>query len=81
MDERIRIPRTDTGRKFFVEPMPAWGRDASGKLFLRCACGKCMGLEHEIAPNGDVNPSLWHDEQDCGWHVWGTLEDWDGGAA
>lgn len=79
--DRIVIPRTDA-RKSFVDPKPAWGRDASGELFIRCGgCGLCMGLGHEIAANGDVSPSLFHDSQECGWHVFGTLQDWDGGAS
>lgn len=76
--DRISIPRTEH-RKRFIDPKPAWGRDATGELFIRCACGIVMGLDHEIAENGDVNPSLFHDSPECGWHVMGTLQNWDGG--
>lgn len=66
------------GFKFHVEPMPAWGRSTQGKLYIRCKCGVPMGLEdHTIEDNGTVNPSLHHDDPECGWHVWGTLVDWD----
>ena len=74
---RVSIPKTDV-RKRNVEPSPAWGRDQSGSLFIRCACGLCMGLdEHTISDNGEVTPSLFHDDPACGWHVWGTLEGWE----
>lgn len=72
----IEIPKTNF-RKSFEEPMPAWGKDKQGKLFIRCECGKCMGLDnHTVSDDGTVNPSLHHDEPDCGWHVWGKLLDW-----
>lgn len=78
MSDRVLIPKTDV-RKRFVDPKPAWGRDAGGHLFIRCACGICMGLDHEIDAEGNVSPSLWHDDPNCGWHVHGRLLDWDGG--
>lgn len=85
--DRIEIPRT-TGRKSYHRhgrvpgpqddaTSPAWGIDESGEVFIRCACGMCMGLDHHtIDSNGDVNPSLWHDGDDCGWHVWGRFLGW-----
>jgi hypothetical protein len=76
MSGLVIIPRTDL-RKSFVPPMPAWGRDTSGALFIRCACGICMGIDdHTVDAAGNVTPSLWHDEPGCGWHVWGQLEGW-----
>ena len=76
--ERVSIPKTDL-RKRNVEPSPAWGRDKSGSLFVRCACGIPMGLdEHTVDGEGNVNPSLFHDEPQCGWHVFGKFEDWNG---
>lgn len=64
-----------------MTPAPAWGRDARGFLFIRCACGLCLSLDegHVIAANGEVSPSLHHDDvkpdgDHCGWHVYGTLE-------
>jgi hypothetical protein len=73
---RILIPKSEP-RRSHVQPSPAWGREASGELYIRCACGLCMGLDrHTIEPNGEINPSLLHPE--CGWHVYGTLADWTG---
>lgn len=71
---RVMIPKTDV-RKDHVAPSPAWGRDESGELFIRCACGVCMGIDHEVDVTGWVHPSLHHDTADggCGWHEWGIL--------
>jgi hypothetical protein len=74
---RVVIPKTDL-RRSFADPSPAWGREKSGELFIRCQCGLCMGLDlHTVEPNGDVSPSLHHDDPKCGWHVYATLADWD----
>ncbi len=74
--DRIRIPKTDDHMKDNVEPSPAWGWDARGHIFIRCICGECCLIDHEILPNGDVNPSLWHDDPKCGWHIMATLDGW-----
>jgi hypothetical protein len=74
--ERVLIPKT-LGRKSFIDPSPAWGHDAAGMLFIRCKCGRCMNMdEHTVDGEGNVNPSLFHDEPCCGWHVWGKLDEW-----
>src|SRR5882762_8866810 len=77
MSGRIIVPFTEH-RKSFEHPAPAWGRDkGSGEIFIRCGgCGKCIDLDHQVAANGDVTPSVWHDSPDCGWHVHITLEGW-----
>ena len=81
MGDRVKIPKTDIelgGKKY---PSPAWWLDEDGFLLMRCNCGDMAGLgNHTVEPNGDVNPSIWHDEKEggCGWHVWGCLEDWKG---
>jgi hypothetical protein len=72
----VSIPH-DTTCKRNVDPKPAWVRDSKGRLFIRCECGLLMGLtHHSIAADGTVSPSLYHAEPQCGWHVWGRLEDW-----
>lgn len=35
---------------------------------------------HVVEANGNVFPSLHHDDAGCGWHEWGRLLDWDGGS-
>lgn len=84
MSDVVQIPRVPV-RRSFVDPKPAWGRDSGGTLFLRCACGLCMGLDdHTVAADGTVSPSLHHPDDahgGCGWHVFGRLLDWDGGSA
>lgn len=77
MTGRILIPRSEPIIKR-CDPAPAWGRDERGRLYVRCVCKLPMKLQHEVPDNGDVSPSLWHDSPECGWHVWATLQDWDG---
>jgi len=73
----VLIPRDPANaRKRNIEPMPAWGKDASGAVWVRCKCGLPMDLDHEIALDGQVTPSLWHDDPRCGWHVRAKLEGW-----
>jgi hypothetical protein len=90
--DRIQIPRTSARKSYHTSTTrkpnvdadsvcPAWGIDSGGTVFIRCACGMCMDLQHTIEPNGDVNPSIFHDRDGCGWHVMGTLVGWDGGKA
>lgn len=75
--DRVKIPHTDIQLGGLnVQPSPAWWLDEDGYIWMRCACGDLAGLgNHTIEPNGDVNPSIFHD-WGCGWHVWGTLEGW-----
>lgn len=78
----IEVPKTDF-RKSHVEPIPAWGIDSGGEVFIRCGgCGMCMGLDHEISAEGIVTPSVFHDEPPkCNWHVSDVkLMGWDLGA-
>lgn len=68
------------------QPKPRWWPDANGDPLIRCGeCGGMSGLQHEIAADGTVSPSIWHDvkykgKQFCNWHVFGKLEGWTGGA-
>lgn len=76
VDGVVLIPRDpNNARKRNVEPMPAWGRNEHG-VWIRCRCGLPMSIDHEIAADGAVTPSLWHDVPECGWHIHGKLEDW-----
>ena len=89
-----RLPRTTLGAygSFEESCHPAWdlNRDpALVKLYgnghaavpvLRCNCGKIIRLlDHHIAADGSLTPSVWHDVPGCGWHVWARLEGWDQG--
>lgn len=58
------------------EPKPAWGRFAGGEAWVRCQCGQVLYLDHDVAADGTVSPSLWHDEPGCGYHVMATLQGW-----
>jgi hypothetical protein len=73
----INIPKTNY-RKSFVDPIPAWGKDKDNNIFIRCNCGKCINLSpvHTIDNDGNVSPSIFHNETNCGWHIYGKLMDW-----
>lgn len=73
----IEIERDPHGlRRSMAPPMPAWGADERGAVWVRCVCGEVMDLDHEVAADGSVSPSLWHDDPGCGWHVSARLLDW-----
>jgi hypothetical protein len=73
------LPKTDK-RKPYADPKPAWGIEPNGIVFIRCACGVCASISdtHEIDTQGNVTPSVWHDEESggCGWHVMAVLVGW-----
>lgn len=53
------------------------------RVMIRCECGLTMSLPHAIGKDGTVSPSIYHpatDHADCGFHVFGRLKDWRGGA-
>jgi hypothetical protein len=57
---------------------PVWWMGDDGVPLI--ACGGC-GLFHRlegwaIADDGTVSPSVWHNEAQCGWHVFIRLLDW-----
>lgn len=59
-----------------IRPTPlTWYRatlDGVPTVYLVCQCGRRVPLStsHEIADDGTVNPSVWHDRADggCGFH-------------
>ena len=65
-------------RKFDYEPMPAWGKDDDGHVWFRCKCGQLNYLDDwEIDGTGKVSPSVWHDEDHCGFHEFIQLDGFD----
>lgn len=80
MSDRVHIPRSEEHRGGKdIKPSPAWwwseGLNDEPVIWMRCACGRLMELDgHIVEPNGDVNPSIFHDAPECGWHVFGTLD-------
>jgi hypothetical protein len=82
--EHIIIPKTDVRMGGpSIEPRPAWFKDEHGFVWLRCECGHILNIDthnhtHAIGPDGVVTPSLWHDVPECGFHVFGTLDGWQG---
>ncbi len=71
----------------FEREGPSWFTCSNGLLLLRCACGVILGspTRHSIEADGTVNASIVCSyvsggRQPCGWHVFGRLLDWTGGA-
>lgn len=65
-----------------AEP-PVWwaGKDTFGNRCVLLTCGGCGVAVHlsgwTVADDGTVSPSVWHNEPQCGWHVFIRLLDWD----
>ena len=73
---RTRIPRWDEGTDLMSGP---WWMllDNDPVPLVCCPRGHKANLrDHTIEPDGEVNASILCGEPECGWHVWGTLEDW-----
>lgn len=51
-----------------------------GTALIGCRCGQTLSLsQHEIAPSGEVNPSVGHlPPAGCGFHEFITLSGWQG---
>lgn len=76
--------RVKTDREF---KQPGWCHDPEDQSRIKIRCGGCgfvVGFsdQHQVAPDGTVTPSIFHDSAAggtyCGWHVWGILEGWHG---
>jgi hypothetical protein len=49
----------------------------NGKVWVACpGCGLMAMLDHEVAADGTVTPSLDCPEQRCAFHEWVRLEGW-----
>lgn len=74
MTDLVTIPNDPGGAGKLA---PSWWLDGKA-VIVRCNCGAALLLDHEIAADGTVTPSLWHSEVQgaCGWHVVGRLDGW-----
>ena len=74
---RISIPKVDDIHSDDA-PAPSWSL-WRGRVLLRCNCDHVTTLAegHTIDDQGNVNPSIFHDVDYCGWHLWGKLENWN----
>jgi len=72
---RVQIPYEPLPRK--VGASSAWTKER-GEVWVRCNCGKWLALDHDVAGDGAVSPSLVHEYEDggCGWHVHAQLLGW-----
>ena len=76
MVDTIQIPRID-GRG--SEGAPAWWavrQHGQRSACVRCPNGHESYLNHIVAEDGTVSPSIVCPEKGCDWHVFGVLEGW-----
>lgn len=72
--QRVQIPNMEVMGG--PQGMPAWWQVDNGTYWMRCNCGALLTLaDHTIAPDGQVEPSIYHLE--CGYHEWVTLVDFN----
>lgn len=56
-----------------------WVKQRDGTIRVRCPVCLTFGtLNHEVASNGEVNPSLMCGVEGCDFHEHVTLEGWNG---
>lgn len=75
MGTYVSIPKIEPGEKH--------GWFSFGKVpMLSCMdCGKQARMaRHNVSEDGTVHPSIVCPFNGCTSHIWGKLEDWDGGA-
>lgn len=88
----IEIPKDPKNQRYWqgvgrdVPPAPAWGTAPEGKVWVRCPecrTSPMISESHEIAADGTVSPSIWHqcgtsgaNDSGADWHVFGKLLDY-----
>lgn len=64
-------------------PVVAYGDGRKLKPVIRCMCGDYLNLkDHHVHADGRVTASFFDkrsEDKGCGWHVFITLAEWDGG--
>lgn len=70
MSATVVIPRGDASTH------PSWRPFGRSAVVTCGGCGASMRLDHDVAADGTVSPSL--DCPGCSWHVWGRLDGWQG---
>lgn len=76
----VDIPR-GPGQRFEPHQPPGpwwWPARLDGELtaVVACPAGHTAHIDHDVAADGTVTPSLVCPEEDCGWHVFGRLIGW-----
>lgn len=72
-------PGREEGPEWPYESGGYWKLWVHGRVLL--CCPKCkrpssVHGSHEVLPDGRIEPSVWHDVPECGFHEWCRLEDW-----
>lgn len=80
MSDRIVLRKAGPDGFIPSEPL-TWNREG-GLVWVVCANGHIAGLQHDIDPDGFVDPSILcrtpvgDPYTECGWHVFATLEEY-----
>jgi hypothetical protein len=93
MVDNVKLKKGDASVSALTLKPGEWGRDEHGRVFVRCwheihaDRTQRVGMIHDGTPNpkywtissaGVVTPSIFFNDEKCGWHVWATLEGWAG---
>lgn len=77
----LTVPKVPEGQSIHFNKSlngPFWKRgksDGVAVALFRCPCGIVSALEsHTVHADGHVEPSVWHDAPECGFHEHITLE-------
>jgi len=73
--ESIKVKRVDFSKVAVAKPLSWWR--SNYKVWMTCSNGHPAILEHDIAVNGKVSPSVVCIEDECGFHEYVTLEGYD----
>lgn len=80
---RAAIRQADPGDTWLTDPGVWRGATRDGERTATMSCPECGEVaslsNHEIAPNGDVSPSVVCPHEGCGFHRYVTLEGWGDG--
>ncbi len=74
----VHLARVDLGD---THSGPGWSRDGwsrnGDRVDVRCPdCGRIGELDHDVAADGRVSPSLDCPQPACGFHAYVVLDDW-----
>jgi hypothetical protein len=72
--DRVVIKHVDFSKVGLAGPLSWWR--SNEQVWTTCDQGHAASLDHEIAADGSVNPSVVCPEKECDFHEFVILEDW-----
>jgi hypothetical protein len=77
MSDRVALRRASSPGERRPGTWWPWLAGESQRVTVWCgACGRSATIDHDIAADGTVTPSLMCPYDGCGWHVFARLEGW-----